>query len=196
MANPFHSPRLIYRAAEPTSEDDQAFFLAIQSDALAYQTANISIHKPQGKSSAQHYLKFLAEETLIGVVICLPAPDATSKPIPIGAIHLDQAKPDFAHHRRAELGINIVSAYQGQGYGSEAIRWMLRWAFRTAGLHRVGLRACEYNEGALKLYERLGFVREGCEREALWFDGRWWDGLAFGMLASEWTEMEERQAGK
>ncbi|KAK5128257.1 hypothetical protein LTR85_002924 [Meristemomyces frigidus] len=193
MANPFRSARLIYRAAEPTSEEDQACFLTIQTDAQAYQNANAAISTPQGKASAQQYLKEIAEESLLGVVICLPAPDSTSKPIPIGAIHLDQLKPALAHHRHADIGIDIVKAYQGQGYGSEAIRWALRWAFRIAGLHRVGIRAFAYNEGAVRLYGRLGFNREGVSREFLWFDGQWWDDVQFGMLAREWTAMQEEQ---
>ncbi|KAK4541135.1 hypothetical protein LTR36_008209 [Oleoguttula mirabilis] len=197
MAHPFQSARLLYRAAEPTSAEDQALFLTIQTDAAGYQNSNFAISRPQGKKSAEDYLKGVAEECLLGVVICLPAPaDTTSTPIPIGAIFLDQLKPALAHHRHAEIGINIVPAYQGLGYGNEAIRWISRWAFRSAGLHRVSIRAFSYNEGAVRLYEKLGFQKEGVSRESVWFEGRWWDGVQFGMLAREWREMQEQEGVK
>lgn len=57
-----------------------------------------------------------------------------------------------------------------------------------AGLHRVGLNVVEWNEGAKTLYEKLGFVVEGRQREALWFDGRWWDYLFLGILEREWRD--------
>lgn len=186
MADPFRSARLIYRAAEPTSEEDQALFLAIQTDAIGYRNAEAAITKPQGKASAEKYLNDVAKDSLLGVVICLDTP---ARPIPIGVIHLDLLKPALAHHRHTDIGIDIVKAYRGQGYGSEAIRWALRWAFRTAGLHRVSIGAFAYNEGAVKLYKRLGFKEEGVKREFVWSDGRWWDDVQFSMLAQEWERL-------
>ena len=189
MADPFRSKRLIYRA--PEQPKDEAFFLTIETDAIAYRNSNAALSKPQSKESAKHYLKAVAEETLLGVIICLPPPDAHSQPIPIGCIDLERLKPDVAHHRHADIGVQILRPYQGKGYGSEAIRWVLRWAFQTGGLHRVGIKAFSYNEGAVRLYERLGFKREGVSREYVWFEGKWWDDVQFGMLEWEWRETNQ-----
>jgi len=82
--------------------------------------------------------------------------------------------------------IDILPRYQGRGYGEEAIRWLLDYAFRRVGLHSVRMRAFGWNVGAIRLYERLGFVVEGREREAVWFEGRWWDSVTLGMLEDEW----------
>lgn len=89
------------------------------------------------------------------------------------------------------MGIDIVQPYQGKGYGSEAIRWLLRFAFLTAGLHRVGISAFAWNTGAIRLYEKLGFKREGIQRDFMWFNGRWWDGINFSMLEDEWRELQK-----
>ncbi|KAF2439623.1 acyl-CoA N-acyltransferase, partial [Karstenula rhodostoma CBS 690.94] len=105
---------------------------------------------------------------------------------PIGQIHLNRSSPRMSHHRNTEIGIDILPAYQGRGYGSEAIRWVLEYAFLRAGLHKVRIRAFGWNEGACRLYRRLGFVEEGRERESLWHEGRWWDGVEFGMVEGEW----------
>ena len=117
----------------------------------------------------------------------------------IGQLHLSALPPHMTHHRSTELGIDILPAYQGRGYGSEAIEWALDYAFRRAGLHRVRVRAFGWNDGAIRLYKRLGFVAEGTERSAYWFKGRFWDGLDFGMLEDEWWARErarKEESGK
>jgi RimJ/RimL family protein N-acetyltransferase len=70
---------------------------------------------------------------------------------------------------------------------------MLNWAFQIAGLHRVRITCFSYNPGARKLYERLGFVYEGSERESLWYDGEWHDILFLSMLESEWRVRNEKE---
>lgn len=132
-----------------------------------------------------------------------PADFHTTQPIrsqwgiAIGEVHLSNLSLDTAHHRRTELGITILPGYQGKGYGRETIEWALDYAFRRAGLHRCRIRAFEWNEGAVRLYEKIGFTAEGREREAFWHEGRWWDGVEMGMLDREWWGMRrERERGR
>ena len=77
----------------------------------------------------------------------------------------------------------------GNRYGTEAIKWCLEWAFQSAGMHRVGVRAFGWNERARKLYEKIGFKQEGISREQLFYRGRWWDDYQFGMLVDEWEQL-------
>ena len=56
-------------------------------------------------------------------------------------------------------------------------------------MHAVRLGVFSYNVGAIRLYERLGFVKEGCKRQALYFDRGWHDSLSYGMLESEWEAL-------
>ncbi len=77
----------------------------------------------------------------------------------------------------------------GRGYGTEATRLMLDHAFGTLAIHRVGLFVFEFNERAIRAYQRCGFVIEGRSRESVWRDGRWWDELAMSVLESDWRQM-------
>ena len=70
----------------------------------------------------------------------------------------------------------------GHGYGTEATRLMVDHAFGTLGLHRVSLNVFEFNERAIRAYQRVGFLVEGRSRESIWRDGRWWDELAMSIL--------------
>jgi RimJ/RimL family protein N-acetyltransferase len=90
-------------------------------------------------------------------------------------------------HGDAWIGIGLGErAYWGKGYGSDALRVLLRFAFQELNLHRVTLNVFEYNTRALKTYERLGFTIEGTVREALLRDGRRWDLIFMGLLRQEW----------
>jgi RimJ/RimL family protein N-acetyltransferase len=73
----------------------------------------------------------------------------------------------------------------GRGYGTEATRLMLDHAFDTLGLHRIALYVFEFNERAIRTYERCGFVVEGRSRESIHRDGRWWDELAMSVLETD-----------
>ena len=84
--------------------------------------------------------------------------------------------------------MSILKPYRSSGYGGEALEWVLDYAFRRAGVHRVSLNWYGWNEGAGRLYESMGFVREACLRRALWHEGRWWDEYEAGMLVEEWEE--------
>lgn len=73
-----------------------------------------------------------------------------------------------------------------KGYGMQTLRMLLRFAFAELNLHRVSAAVPEYNEGALALFRKLGFVQEVCRRKALERDGRRWDLYIFGLLSNEW----------
>jgi RimJ/RimL family protein N-acetyltransferase len=90
-------------------------------------------------------------------------------------------------HGSTFLSIGIGEARdRGQGYGREAMALLLRFAFDELNLYRVCLTVFAYNEAAIGLYERLGFVREGTYREHLHRDGRRHDMILFGILRHEW----------
>lgn len=74
----------------------------------------------------------------------------------------------------------------GRGLGSEATELMLEHAFERLGLHRVGLSVFSYNERAIRAYEKAGFVIEGRLRDAILREGRYFDEVQMGALASEW----------
>jgi RimJ/RimL family protein N-acetyltransferase len=76
--------------------------------------------------------------------------------------------------------------YRGRGYGSDALRVLLKFAFLEMNLNRVGLEVMSYNTAALTAYERIGFVREGVQREVVYRDGAYYDIIGMGMLRREW----------
>lgn len=76
----------------------------------------------------------------------------------------------------------------GGGYGSDAMRTLLRYLFRELALHRVTLTAHENNVRAIRSYEKNGFVREGVLRDWMYFDGVWNNAVIMAVLAAEFEE--------
>lgn len=71
----------------------------------------------------------------------------------------------------------------GSGYGTEATRAVLDYAFGAVGLHRVELEVFAFNPRAQRAYEKAGFVVEGRRRDALLWDGEWVDAIVMGCLS-------------
>jgi len=85
------------------------------------------------------------------------------------------------------VGIGIGDReFWGKGYGTDAMRVILRFAFMELNLHRVSLDVFEYNPRAIRSYEKAGFKIEGCVRQALNRNGRRWDDIHMGILREEW----------
>lgn len=103
---------------------------------------------------------------------------------PIGVTSLIQIDNK---NRNAECILDIgEKEFWGKGYGTEALRMLLDYAFLELNLHRVSLCVFSFNTKAVKLYEKLGFQREGVLRQALFRAGEWHDILQMGMLQAEY----------
>jgi len=89
-------------------------------------------------------------------------------------------------HRRASLGYALNRAHWGQGYGREAVRRVVEFAFTTLELHRLEADVDPRNAGSIQVLEGLGFQREGYQRERYFMNGEVQDAALYGLLRREW----------
>lgn len=89
-------------------------------------------------------------------------------------------------NRTGEVGIVIgrKDAW-GLGYGGDALRALVIWAFDVLNLNRVFLRVYQDNARGIRSYEKVGFKHEGRLRQDRFFEGRYWDTLVMGLLRDE-----------
>ena len=93
-------------------------------------------------------------------------------------------------NRRARYAIGIDSPDDwGQGIGTDATKLVLKFAFEELHLHRVELRVLDYNERAIRCYEKCGFVREGVEREGALVADEFRSDIIMGILENEYREI-------
>jgi RimJ/RimL family protein N-acetyltransferase len=84
------------------------------------------------------------------------------------------------------LGLLIGEAERrGQGLATEAVTLLINYGFDYLGLRRVNLSVLADNAAALALYGKLGFVREGVERQAVLRGGKYLDVIHLAVFAEE-----------
>jgi RimJ/RimL family protein N-acetyltransferase len=85
-------------------------------------------------------------------------------------------------NRLAEIGIMIGEAeYRGRGYGTDALRLLVRIAFEEMNLHKLKLSVFDFNKQAIHCYEKCGFEREGLFKSELWREGAYHDVVTLGL---------------
>jgi RimJ/RimL family protein N-acetyltransferase len=183
FAGAFSSPRLRYIAVE---EDDTSHIDFIYTSLIANSTirglSSRRMFTAVTRAGAKQEISDALKHSLLGLLMTLD-----EKPIGILFLH----KADW---RRASITVQVADGFQGRGYGTEAVNWALDWSFRWGGLHKVEIAATALNERAVGLYKKLGFKEEGRQRDAAFFDGRWWDLVMLGILEGEWETLRESRS--
>jgi RimJ/RimL family protein N-acetyltransferase len=90
-------------------------------------------------------------------------------------------------NRSAEIGIHIgEKEYWDKGFGTKAMRLILKYGFESLNLHRLYLRVFETNQRAIRSYQKAGFKTEGKMRQAHFMNGTYIDVLLMSILQQEW----------
>lgn len=82
------------------------------------------------------------------------------------------------------LGMGVHPDYRRRGLGEALMRACLVKA-KAKGITRVELEVRADNLPAIRLYEKVGFVREALKRNAMRFDGVYYDALQMSLLQPE-----------
>lgn len=108
----------------------------------------------------------------------------------IGSLELSNIE---SMHREVWLGIGIGEReYWNRGYGTDAMRLALRFAFEELAVRRVTLSTHAYNYRGIRCYEKVGFRIEGCTRDHIHRENRRWDMIYMGILRDEWQATLQR----
>mgnify|MGYP000134954668 CR=1 FL=1 len=104
----------------------------------------------------------------------------------IGLVSLLRISPDS---RSADLSITISEERdRHKGYGTEAMKQILHYAFCELHLHRIQLEVLHDNTAAESMYRKIGFHFEGLRRDAFCNGNTYKDMLLFSILKNEWSK--------
>ncbi|MGL5113882.1 MAG: GNAT family N-acetyltransferase [Beijerinckiaceae bacterium] len=168
------TPRLLLRQPQPRDITNR---LAYGRDPEIYRMlgADVSTLPPYTFQNAEAWTDSVARHPAAWII----ALDGRA----IGEILLDNAVDT---DMRVGLSIGILDpSALGQGYGPEAIRAVAAFAFEQLNLHRISMRVLAFNERAIRSYEKIGFVREGLERQSARVGDRYEDDVIMGLLVGE-----------
>jgi RimJ/RimL family protein N-acetyltransferase len=160
------------RRAEP---DDAAAILAYLRR-VGGETVNLSFgSEGPGISEAEEreYLTRVAASDNSLAVAALAGDEI------VGTLTFDGGRRPRLRHA-GEVGISVLQAYAGQGLGKALMEYLIAWAEQSGVVRKINLKVRVDNEPAIRLYERLGWVREGRTTRDTLIDGEFNDCLLMG----------------
>lgn len=200
----WRSERLVFRATQ--QEDYDFLYHHIDTDPVNVALSGPMLLKPPRKQKPEEWFeKWIKNDFLMDVMIFLrPDVESNEKHFkgsasgkdagqsggaakPIGMMNVSTSVYGRNPSSRAcSLGVAIAAPYQDSGYGTEAVCWVIDWAFRRANMHSVHLGSVEYNKRAHRCYQKAGFQLDGKQRQCHWHDGKFYDLYLFSILEDEW----------
>ena len=103
----------------------------------------------------------------------------------VGSINLSQIfRKGF---QNAYLGYSLGVKYIGNGFMTEAVQLILRFAFKDLKLHRIEANVQPENLPSIAVLKRCGFTKEGFSRKYLKIGGKWRDHERFAIIREDWN---------
>lgn len=159
-----------------TLADAEAIHASIIEPEIRYLTGTRSLFTID--QVRQHIIRCENDASRIDFAICLHENDTM---IGEGGIVEIDIVNQLAYFRIAMLGIENT----GKGYGTRAIRLVIRYVFDVLKLNRLQLEVYSHNPHAKRVYEKAGFKVEGVLRDALLWDGVYSDEIIMSILKKD-----------
>jgi RimJ/RimL family protein N-acetyltransferase len=87
--------------------------------------------------------------------------------------------------KNAKLAIGLIGEFFNLGYGSDAIRCLLKFGFQKIKLHKIVLHVLEFNERGIAAYKKCGFKIDGILRDNALIDGLYYNDIEMSILDKE-----------
>jgi ribosomal-protein-alanine N-acetyltransferase len=111
-----------------------------------------------------------------------------------GIINLSQIF--YGSFQNAYLGYGLGFDFAGQGYATEAVKIILKYAFVELKLHRVEANVQPHNLASIRVLEKSGFKKEGFSEKYLKISGRWRDHERWAIIRENYFDGSRHGKGK
>lgn len=113
------------------------------------------------------------DKYMVSWMICVPKDLLQDKADPDCEVErvgwIEMSDRGGAIHQNCRLGMTLHKQHQGKGYGTEAVRHAVRYAFVSCAKRRIELGCFAWNEPVIKAYKKCGLLVEGQRRRAFTF---------------------------
>lgn len=160
----------------PIKLDDHSFFFKWLNDSKV--TRFINFYMPVSEMAERKWVEEYGQRSSAAEAMFVIEEKNKSKPIGFCVISKINHKD-----RNAEFTIVIgEQEFQCKGLGTEAGMLIIRYAFDQLNMHRIYTGVYKFNKKSLCMVKKLGFKKEGCQRQAVYKNGSYHDILLFGLL--------------
>lgn len=81
-----------------------------------------------------------------------------------------------------EFGVSVLKEYWGQGIGEQLIKYLINWSKKSGIIKKINLRVRTDNNRGIKLYMKLGFLKEGIIKRDFLINDKFYDSMHMGLL--------------
>ncbi|MGC8924260.1 MAG: GNAT family N-acetyltransferase [Candidatus Micrarchaeia archaeon] len=144
----------------------------------------VGIYRPMFKKEEEDWITSTMQKAANGTDYVFIIIDKKTKR-PIGNCGIHGIDPISRYGR-----IGIHPKLQNKGYGTDAIKAILKFGFESLNLHIIYISAIENNKRAIHLYkEKLKFRYEATLRDRHYKNGRYLGEIVFSMTKDEWEKL-------
>jgi len=158
-----------------TIEPEDAEFLQRTVNDPRVRTG-LAAYEPTNGPAESEWIESLDEGDGADFLICADGE-------PVGTIGL---KPPNEVWGAAEIGYMIAPDEWGEGYATDAVETICRYAFDERRLNKVYATVYETNPASRRVLEKAGFTEEGVHRDEGFAEGEHVDVHRYGLLVDEW----------
>ena len=166
------------RAALP---GDAASIIALVSAVIAEPVNNLLTEPGEFTMTEEQERAFLAEQAIRPNWSAFVAVTDERPARVVGLVTADGKQRRAVRHC-ASVGLSVAREWRRQGVGEALMRRVIAWARESGVVTRLELEVLTRNASAIRLYERVGFQREGLRRHALLRHGDYLDELFMALL--------------
>lgn len=88
--------------------------------------------------------------------------------------------------KKTEYGILLADDNsRGKGYGTKCTKTMVDYAFDKLGMHKVTANVLSENAPSVAMFKKCGFLVDGCLRDDVFKNGRYYNVLSMSVLSEE-----------
>jgi [ribosomal protein S5]-alanine N-acetyltransferase len=153
--------RVTLRLAASSDQDE---FTGLVRDSAGLHHPWTSL--PAGPEEFRRFLGRFDHVSGEGFLVCLRETGAIAGNVNISSIIRGR-------FQNGSLGYAAFAPAAGQGYMTEGLGLVIRYAFEGLRLHRLDAQIQPGNHASLRLVQRLGFRHEGYSPDLLFIDGAW-----------------------
>ncbi|MFX0095387.1 MAG: GNAT family N-acetyltransferase [Candidatus Hodarchaeota archaeon] len=141
---------------------------------------------PQSKEEREEWIKQTWESRKAGKAYVFALEELKSGRF-LGHCSLNNVR---AINRTASVSIAIYDENdRGKGFGTDAMRVVLKVGFDYLNLHRIGLNVFHTNPRGIRVYEKVGFKKVGELRHTDYVEGEYVNDVCMDILEDEYRKL-------